>query len=71
MVGYVHTKVGWPGPITGYRPYKNATDDIDKWSTTYSVDGIFVDEVSNLAPTAPWDNFTVVEKYYGNLTNYI
>lgn len=46
MIGYVHTKLGFPS-ITGYRSFHEVTSDIDYWFEEYGVDGIFIDEVSN------------------------
>jgi len=28
VIGYIHTKVGYPGPINGYRSYKDVTADV-------------------------------------------
>jgi len=49
VIGYVHTKVGYPN-INGYRPIEEVNSDCAYWKSTYSVDGIFVDEVTNLWP---------------------
>lgn len=46
VVGYVHSKTGWPGPINGYRSYSMVTADVDYWHNNYPIDGIFVEETS-------------------------
>jgi hypothetical protein len=55
VVGYVHTKDGYPN-IDAYRDISLVYADIDTWYTTYTIDGIFVDEVSNLWPDSSYDS---------------
>ena len=50
VVGYVHTKNGFPN-IFGYRTKAAVFKDVKHWATHFpSIDGIFVDEVSNSTP---------------------
>ena len=55
VVGYVHTKTGYPN-INGYRSLADVKTDIDTWSSTFNIDGIFVDEVSNMWPVNSYDS---------------
>ena len=70
VVGYVHTKLGYPS-IYGYRPYANVVSDIDVWHSHYTVDGIFVDEVTNNWPNTTFDSQTTAVTNYGNIVTYI
>ena len=55
VVGYVHTKLGFPN-IYGYRQFTEVVTDINTWKSTFTVDGIFVDEVSNQYPDPSYDS---------------
>ena len=63
VVGYVHTKVGYPD-ITGYRNINDVKTDIDTWFKFYTIDGIFVDEVSNQWP-ASYETQSTIQQFYG------
>jgi hypothetical protein len=70
VVGYIHTKLGYPN-INGYRSYSTVISDIKYWASTFTIDGIFVDEVSNQWPDSAYDSKAATLKYYGNLTQFI
>lgn len=70
-MGYVHTKEGYPD-IYAYRDYEKAKSDVNSWFSFYTIDGIFVDEVSNQwADEDSYDSEDTVYSYYGKLTQYI
>jgi hypothetical protein len=55
VIGYVHTKTGYPD-ISGFRAIADVKADVDMWKSTFTVDGIFVDEMSNLWPEVTYDS---------------
>ena len=57
VIGYVYSSYGT-------RPLAQVTADIDKYSTWYGIDGIFVDEMSNTGPAQKLD-------YYRNIYNHV
>ncbi len=57
VVGYVHTTYG-------RRPTAEVVDDIDRWSTLYPLDGIFVDEMTN-------DGTSPGLQYYRDLREHV
>lgn len=69
VIGYVHTKVGYPS-ITGYRTLAAVKADIDSWKLWYNLDGIFIDEVSNLWYQT-WDNQTISRTFYDGVIQYV
>jgi hypothetical protein len=71
IVGYTHTKTGWPGPIDGYRPIADVKAEIDTWYASYNIDGIFIDEVSNLWVDDSYDSESTVLSYNAELIAYI
>jgi len=71
VIGYVSTKVGWPGPISDYRNMVDIIADIDKWYDDYGVDGIFIDEMTNRWPNADFDSESVAGQKYQEIVNYI
>jgi hypothetical protein len=70
VIGYVHTKTGYPN-INGYRNFSDVSADIAYWNTTFSIDGIFVDEVTNNWPDSSYDSFTIAKSFYGEVITYI
>lgn len=71
VVGYVHTKVGYPS-ITGYRTLQDVIDDMEQWNTDYStIDGIFVDEVTNIWPDTNFDSKQDTLDFYGDVISNI
>lgn len=38
VIGYVHTKLGWPDPISAYREMADIKTDINKWKNEVSHD---------------------------------
>ena len=70
VIGYINTKVGWPGPISGYRTMTDIKADIDKWDDDYVVDGIFIDEMTNRWPNAAFDSESIALANYQEIVNY-
>eukprot|EP00347_Sterkiella_histriomuscorum_P010945 403374332 len=71
VVGYVHSKVGYP-QISEYRQSDEVKRDIDQWENDYGViDGIFIDEVSNLWPDTSFDTQTKTLSYYDDIIENI
>jgi len=70
VIGYVHTKVGYP-TITGYRTLADVEDDIDLWYSRFSVDGVFIDEVTNNWPDSSYDSHTIAIDFYEDVVDYI
>lgn len=58
VIGYIHTKTGFPN-INGYRAIADVKADIDEWFNSYSINGIFVDEVSNVWPDPAYDSAVI------------
>lgn len=68
VIGYVHTKVGYPD-ITGYREIAHVKEDINKWHVEYTIDGIFIDEVSNHW-FADWDSIETAAAFNKVVVDY-
>mmetsp|Transcript_27342 Transcript_27342/g.41586 ORF Transcript_27342/g.41586 Transcript_27342/m.41586 type:complete len:1401 (+) Transcript_27342:156-4358(+) len=71
VIGYVHTKVGYPNTITAYRNMTDIKADIDMWKNSYTVDGIFIDEVTNSWPATNFDSKETAVSTYTELVNYV
>ena len=71
VIGYISTKVGWPGPISDYRNMADIKADIDKWYDDYEVDGIFIDEMTNRWPNADFESEIIAGEKYQEIVNYI
>jgi len=75
VVGYVHTKIGYStGTITGYRNIADVKNDISSWHTAFSnifVDGIFVDEVSNVWPDPAFDSEQTIVTFNQALISHV
>lgn len=67
VIGYIHTKVGFPS-ISGYRALEDVVADVDQWYNEYSVDGIFIDEMTNRWPAA-WDSEALAGSFYQSVVN--
>eukprot|EP00592_Proboscia_alata_P010232 CAMPEP_0194362196 /NCGR_PEP_ID=MMETSP0174-20130528/9903_1 /TAXON_ID=216777 /ORGANISM="Proboscia alata, Strain PI-D3" /LENGTH=275 /DNA_ID=CAMNT_0039134899 /DNA_START=15 /DNA_END=842 /DNA_ORIENTATION=- len=72
VVGYVKTKEGYPN-INSYRDPQLVKDDIDLWaSNSYStIDGIFIDEVTNRWPNKKFDSIQAAVSFYPNIVDYV
>ena len=70
MVGYIHTKVGYPN-IFAYRDIEDVQADIDHWFNVYGVEGIFIDEVTNRWPDENFDSKELAVSFSINLIAYI
>ena len=70
VIGYVHIKTGFPN-INGYRQLTDIQADIDTWETTFTIDGIFVDEVSNLWPDPTYDSSQMVVSLNDDIVSFI
>lgn len=69
VIGYVHTKLGYPH-IYGYRDPADIKADIDSWNNDYDVDGIFIDEVSGRWPDS-WDSKEQIISFNTDLVEYV
>lgn len=71
VVGYIHTKLGFPN-IYAYRVMADVKKDIDLWISNFpTIDGIFIDEVTNLWPDEKFDSYDKVMSFYNEVMDYI
>ena len=71
VIGYIQTKVG-DAEYTGYREIQDVEADIDFWEREYTVDGIFIDGVSNRwYYENAWDSLEKLTEFNTGLVDYI
>jgi hypothetical protein len=75
VIGYVYTKIGYStGTITGYRSLVDVTNDVSTWHGAFSslkVDGIFVDEVSNVWPDPAFDSESKIVEFNQEIISHV
>lgn len=70
VIGYVHTKLGYPN-IYDWRPWSEVQADIDTWNSEFGgIDGIFFDETSSLW-LGDYETEQQVIDYYRGATAYV
>ncbi len=70
VIGYVKTKIGYPN-IYAYRTEAAVKADIDLWESDWTVDGIFIDEVTNRWPNLSFDSTAGALAFYNKITSYV